>query len=238
MAFDFPAAPTEGQTYRPAGGPTYIFHSPVWQVVAVEPVAYVATADAQNRIVNPAMQHSQEQGNTLIGIGYPADQWSHTHTMTGGETVQRVATSTPNGSQYRLQLKCSTAQAGGPTAAQYAVLLQAIEGNFIADLEWGTPEAKPIVVRFGFKAPAGTYSVTLKNGLSNLSYATSFVITAGQANIDTEQIITIPGPTTGTWSQDTTLGMTLTFATACGTTYTVPLANVWTVGNYLAAPGQ
>jgi hypothetical protein len=30
MAFDFPAAPTEGQVFAPVGGPTYVFHAPVW----------------------------------------------------------------------------------------------------------------------------------------------------------------------------------------------------------------
>jgi hypothetical protein len=32
MAFDFPSAPTNGQIFSPAGGPTYVWHPPAWEV--------------------------------------------------------------------------------------------------------------------------------------------------------------------------------------------------------------
>lgn len=34
MAYDFPASPTNGQIYTPAGGPSYKFQSPVWIMLA------------------------------------------------------------------------------------------------------------------------------------------------------------------------------------------------------------
>lgn len=34
MAFDFPSSPTEGQIFTPAGGPTYIYRAPVWELAA------------------------------------------------------------------------------------------------------------------------------------------------------------------------------------------------------------
>lgn len=34
MAYDFPASPTNGQIYTPAGGPSYKFQSPVWVMLA------------------------------------------------------------------------------------------------------------------------------------------------------------------------------------------------------------
>lgn len=33
--FDFPAAPAEGQTFTPPGGPTYAYNSPRWRLVAI-----------------------------------------------------------------------------------------------------------------------------------------------------------------------------------------------------------
>ena len=35
MAFDFPANPTNGLEYTPAGGPTYVWHAPTWTVKTV-----------------------------------------------------------------------------------------------------------------------------------------------------------------------------------------------------------
>lgn len=32
MPFDFPASPSNGQQFTPAGGPTYVFNSPIWKV--------------------------------------------------------------------------------------------------------------------------------------------------------------------------------------------------------------
>ena len=32
MPFDFPSTPTEGQTYTPVGGPTYVYNAPKWNV--------------------------------------------------------------------------------------------------------------------------------------------------------------------------------------------------------------
>jgi len=51
MAFDFPATPTEGQTFQPAGGPLFVFRAPTWRVVSsdgtpVGSVAMLATTTA------------------------------------------------------------------------------------------------------------------------------------------------------------------------------------------------
>lgn len=43
MAFDFPNAPTEGQEFTPAGGPTYVFNSPSWKAKSTQSL-YVAKA--------------------------------------------------------------------------------------------------------------------------------------------------------------------------------------------------
>jgi len=236
MAFDFPAAPTEGQVFTPPGGPTYVYHAPAWLGAAPAPAPQAV--ETRNRLVNPAMQISQERGNTVIGVGYPADQWLHTFSLTGVQSAQRVQSPTPNGSLDRIQIKCTTAQAS-ITAAQLAALLQTVEGKLVADLQWGTPNAKPIVVRFGLKAPAGTWTLSVRNQAATHSYLVPIVISAGQANTDTEQIVSIPGPTVGVWPDDDASSLVLgVVATAVGATYTGGSANAWIAGNFLAAPGQ
>jgi hypothetical protein len=59
-----------------------------------------------------------------------------------------------------------------------------------------------------------------------------FTISAGQANTDTEQVLVIPGDTSGTWGVDTSIGITLSFVLACGPTYQGVAG--WQAGNFLA----
>ena len=215
MAFDFPSSPTLGQQYAPAGGPTYQWDGTAWKVISNAP-----TAETRNRIVNGAMQISQEQGNTAgTSAGYyAADQWTFTFLSTGTFTAQRVQSVTPNGSKDRLRYTISVADAA-LAAGDYLFIRQSIEGSRVADFRYGTASSKQSILRFGFKAPAGTYSIALKNSASNRSYIANFTISAGQANTDTEQLFVIPGDTTGTWLTDTGVGIYVNITLATGTTF-------------------
>ena len=118
----------------------------------------------------------------------------------------------------------------------YLFLMQIIEGVRVADLKWGAVGAVQVVLRFGFKGPAGTYAFFFRNGGTTRSYVRLFTISAGQANIDTEQIFVVPGDTTGTWAKDTTAGMSFGVTVATGTTFQ-STDNAWSAGNFLGAAG-
>ena len=75
-----------------------------------------------------------------------------------------------------------------------------------------------VVLRFGWKSPAGTYAVSLGNNAGDRSYIALFTVTAGQANTDTTQTLVIPGDTTGTWETGTNGGIWINFVMAGGTT--------------------
>ena len=194
-----------------------------------------ATAETRSRIVNGAMQISQERGDTAGGPTgvfsgfYPADQWLPVINMSGTMTAQRVQSVTPNGSVNRIRLTVNTADAS-LAAGEYATFSQTIEGVRIADFRWGSVSAKQIALRFGFKAPAGTYCAHVRNGAFNRTYLANFTIAAGQANTDTEQVLVIPGDVTGTWPVDTGGGMTVGFSIAAGTTYQGVAG--WQAGNF------
>ena len=94
-----------------------------------------------------------------------------------------------------------------------------------------------VVLRFGFKGPAGTYTASLRNATPNRSYVKKFTISAGEAGVDTTQTMAIPGDTTGTWAADNTVGTYLGICTAAGTTYTAP-AEGWQAGNLFGCAGQ
>jgi hypothetical protein len=225
MGFNFPSSPTEGQVFDPGGTlPDYVYRSGKWKRTA-------GTASKENILVNPAMQISQEMGDTatLASLTYIADQWqAYEESAVGVIQSQRVQVVTPRGSANRLRVITTTADPSMGTT-EYAMIFQYIEGTRIADLKWGTAAAKQVVLRFGFKAPMGFYNVVIGNQVEARSYLIPFSISSGQANTDTEWTFVIPGDTTGTWPVDNTpslwIGWTLASGKAWGSAG-------WNAGNY------
>lgn len=231
--FDFPANPSIGQPFV-VSGITYIFDGVAWNVSAA-PNPAALTAQARNRIVNPAMQISQERGDTLGGPTgsssmsfYPADQFTGSWSTTGTVSFQRIQSVTPNGSKDRIRMTASTADAS-LAAGEVAYMATLLEGSNVADFRYGLASAKQSVLRFGWKSPAGTYSVSLTNVDGTRTYIANFTVTA--ANTDTEYVLAIPGDVTGTWTTDAACSIKLFFTIAAGTTYHGVAG--WQAGNKL-----
>jgi len=186
----------------------------------------------KNYIVNPGMRISQENG-TSSGTSsnyYPVDQWPFLHSQDGTLTFQQVSSATPGGSENRIRMTVTSADAS-IAAGQFALLLQHIEGLRTADLQWGTSNATDVVLRFGFKGPSGTYAVSIRNQDNTRSFVREFTISGGDANTDTLQTVTFPGDTSGTWDKDNTSSFQLIFTFAVGSTYQTT-ADAWQSGNY------
>jgi len=178
------------------------------------------TAERYNRIINGAMQHAQEFGDTgtTTGAAYPLDQWSENYNsapLSIGFMRQSRATPRGSGKVYAAQIATAKpALAAGDIATVY----QLIEGARIADFLWGTAQAKPIVIRFALDAPAGTYTVWLCNGANNRTYLKNVVVAAN--NVPQEFVLAIPGDTTGTWPTDNTLALVFGITLGVGSTAT------------------
>jgi hypothetical protein len=186
------------------------------------------------------MQLSQEQGNTALTTvpAYSADQWRTMWVSAGTFTYQRVQVVTPNGSANRLRITVNTADAT-VDSADYLVWQQMIEGSRIAEFKWGTAAARQVIVRFGFKGPAGTYACALVTGAGTYrSYIMPFTISAGQANTDTEQVFVVPGDQTMTFITGNTLSMTLAITLAAGATFASGADLVWKGGYVMGSVGQ
>ena len=197
----------------------------------------------RNRIVNPAMQISQERGTTLVDVttiaAYTVDQWQAYLSTTPGGTLraQQVASVSPAGSPFRLRFTAQAADASIAAADVYSVL-QAIEGQMIADARFGTASARQIVVRFGVRSSlAGTFGVRLANSGGTRSYVTTITIAGGEINTDLLRTIAIPGDTSGTWLTDTGIGLTLQITLAAGTTWQ-GTAGSWQGSNITTTSGQ
>jgi hypothetical protein len=187
----------------------------------------------KNYIVNPGMRISQENGtssSTASGY-YPVDQWYTSHSQDGTLTYQQVSSATPGGSENRIRMTVTGADAS-IAAGQYALFQHVIEGLRTADLQWGTANATDVVLRFGFKGPAGTYAVAIRNQDLNRSFVREFTISGGDANTDTLQTLTFPGDTSGTWDKDNTASLNISFTFAIGSTFQTT-SDAWQSGNYL-----
>lgn len=209
-----------------------------WRCLAYTPASGTALKyTRRNRIINGAMMISQENGsNAGTSDGYyPVDQFLYSKSHDGTVSVAQVAAATPGGSPNRLRATV-TATDTSIAAGQYAVIAQRIEGTAVADFLFGGASAKAAVLRFGLKAPAGTYCVSITNSASARSYVAEVVVAAGEANTDTVKTVALPGDTSGTWLTDTGVGLTVRWCLAAGSTYQG--ATGWSAGNFLATSNQ
>lgn len=191
----------------------------------------------RNRIVNGGMMISQENGTTAASTDgyYPVDQFAYVKSHDGTVSVAQVASTTPGGSPNRLRATVSGTDTS-IAAGQYAYLTQKIEGQMVADFRYGGASATAAILRFGIKAPAGTYCVSLTNSANNRSFVSEVVIALGEANTDVVKTVAITGDATGTWLTDTGIGLQVRWCLAAGSTYQG--ATGWSAGNFLCTSNQ
>ena len=253
MAFDFPATPALGQVFG-----NYIWDGEKWKLQGGQALGAVrydtpqilsAGQQAQardniriakkNYIINGAMMISQENEAAAAGNNnyFPVDMFIATFSYGGLCNAQQYPTITPAGSPSRLRVTVITADTS-MGAGEYYQVLHMIEGLRMVDLCCGTAAAKTVTLRFGLKAPAGTYSVAFRNYASNRSYVAECVIAAGEANTDVVRTITVPLDQTGVWNTNNTTGLIISWALLVGSTYQTATLNTWTASNLSASTNQ
>lgn len=227
---DFPASPANGQIFNPGTGIIYMWDGTAWNLVTSQ----TKTADRRNRIVNPAMQISQENGTTSMGTNgaYPADQWRYD--FVGPAASSSALTLDPLGNFIRMW---SAAVLSSPAAGNYAIFLQPMEGAVTSDFLWGTASAVPVVLRFKARTAGSLTSTVFSAAIRNATGSRSFVRNFTAQAQWQEFAMAVPGVTTGSWAADNTVGLTIAFTGMCGSTLTAPAQGSWQNGNYLAAPG-
>lgn len=190
-----------------------------------------------NRIVNGAMMISQENGTTAGTANgfYPVDQFSYIASHDGTISLAQVASVTPGGSPNRLRATV-TATDTSIASGQYAAILTWIEGLQIADCLFGTASAKRLMLRFGMKAPAGTYCVSITNNARNRSFIADVVISAGEANTDVVKTVSVAGDTSGTWPMTNIGSLQVRWSLAAGSAYSGAVG--WNAGDVLRSANQ
>jgi len=192
----------------------------------------------KNRIINGAMVIDQRNAGASVTVdtvnfGYTADRWGAIESTDGVMTAQQVATA-PTGFTNSLKLTTTTADAT-LGATQFAYVGQRIEGYNVADLGWGTANAKTVTVSFWVRSSlTGTFGGSIYNSGSNRSYP--FTYTISVADTWEQKSVTITGDTSGTWLTTNGIGLILVFGLGVGSTYS-GTAGAWVGSLAFSATG-
>jgi hypothetical protein len=191
----------------------------------------------KNKIINGDMKIDQRNAGasvtpTTAATGYPVDRFGGDCSVNSKYTLQQ-STTAPTGFNYSLKVTSSSAYSVG--AGDYFYISQVIEGYNVADLGFGTANAKTFTLSFWVQSSlTGTFGGSFRNGAGNRSYPFTYTISA--ANTWEQKSVTVAGDTSGTWLTTNGAGLRVEFGLGVGTTYS-GTAGSWAGATYLSATG-
>jgi len=196
----------------------------------------------RNRIINGDMRIDQRNAGASSSTGTTGvqnysslDRWAYVVSQSSKFTMQRNAGSVTPPAGFTNYLGCTSTAATSVGSGDYFNINQVIEGFNIADLDWGTANAKTITISFWVRSSlTGTFGGSLRNSDLNRSYP--FTYTISSANTWEQKSITIPGETTGTWNTTNGHGIQLVFSLGMGSTFS-GTAGSWANTNFASATG-
>jgi hypothetical protein len=192
----------------------------------------------RNRIINGAMVIDQRNAGASVtptASAYNLDRWRAGISVTSKFSVQQNAGAVTPPVGFTNYLGVTSLSAYTVGAAEQFQMSQSIEGYNIADLDWGTANAKTVTVSFWVRSSlTGTFGGALRNAAANRSYPFSYAINS--ANTWEFKTITIAGDTTGTWLTTNGLGIQLLFSLGTGSTLS-GTAGAWAAGSFVSATG-
>jgi hypothetical protein len=190
----------------------------------------------RNRIINGQMTIDQRNAGasvTPITNQYTLDRWNSYQTPTGKYSVQQNAGSVTPPVGFTNYLGVTSLSAYSVAAGNLFTIMQYIEGFNVADLGWGTANAKTVTLSFWVRSSlTGTFGGSITNSAQDRSYPFSYTINS--ANTWEYETITIAGDTSGTWLKTNGNGLSLFFGIGVGSTYS-GTAGAWS-GSALFAP--
>ena len=193
----------------------------------------------KNRIINGAMVIDQRNAGASQTITtsnqYTVDRWQAFATQSSKYTAQQNAGSVTLPAGFTNYLGITSSSAYSISSSDYFFIRQGIEGYNIADLAWGTANAKTVTLSFQvYSSLTGTFGGCLGNSSANRSYP--FTYTVSSANTWTTISVTIAGDTSGTWGTTNGGGIYVYFGFGIGSTYS-GTAGSWAGANYFSATG-
>jgi hypothetical protein len=190
----------------------------------------------KNRIINGAMVIDQRNAGASITVSsatnFNVDRFKSSNQTTAVVTLQQVSDA-PIGFVNSSKFTVTTADSSiGSTEICY--IAQLIEGFNVADLGWGTANAKTVTLSFWVKS-----SITglMGGAISNTVRSYPYSYTINSANTWEYKSVTIAGDTSGTWNTTNSIGMVVYFNIGCGTDY-LNTPGVWVTAEELGPTGQ
>ena len=194
---------------------------------------------SRNRIINGAMMIDQRNAGASVALNptyWTLDRWQGYASQASKATIQQNSGSVtpPNG--FSNYLGFNSLSSHSLTSTDIFTVRHLIEGYNVADLNWGTANAKTITLSFWARSSlTGTFAGGLTNNGQTRSYG--FTYTISSANTWEYKTITIPGDTVGTWGTTNNRGIDLFWSMGMGSTYTAPSNGSWLAGQYYSGTG-
>ncbi len=193
----------------------------------------------KNRIINGAMTIDQRNAGASVTTGsggtYTLDRWQGLAEQASKFSVQQDAGAVTPPVGFTDYLGVTSLSAYSVPSGGYYAIRQAIEGFNVADLNWGTANAKTVTLSFWVRSSlTGTFGGVLQNSANNRSYP--FTYTISSANTWEYETVTIAGDTTGTWLTTNGVGVWVMLGLGVGSTFS-GTAGAWAGSNFISATG-
>jgi hypothetical protein len=192
----------------------------------------------KNKIINGNMVIDQRNAGASVTQSsssnlFVTDRWSIAGTQNAKFTGQQSSTS-PVGFVNSLLLTSSAATS--VSASDFFGVITKIEGYNLADLNFGSANAKTITISFWVRSSVtGTYTGTVNNSDASRCFPFSYTISA--ANTFEYKTINIVGCPDGTWNTTNGVGAQVFFGLGAGSNWK-QAAGAWTSTLCLMATGQ
>ena len=194
----------------------------------------------KNRIINGAMTIDQRNAGASVNPTaniptYIVDRFSAYQSQSSKFTVQQDAGAVTPPAGFTDYLGFTSSSSYSITSTDIFLLQQPIEGFNVADLGWGTANAKTVTISFWVRSSlTGTFGGSLRNAAGNRSYPFTYTISA--SSTWEYKTITVAGDTTGTWLITNGTGVLLNFGLGVGSSLSGG-AGSWDNFNFLSATG-
>jgi hypothetical protein len=192
----------------------------------------------RNRIINGDMRIDQRNAGASVtptNETYVLDRWQSWLSDASKYSVQQNAGAITPPTGFSNYLGVTSLSAFDISTTSYFIQSHKIEGYNIADLAWGTADAKAVTLSFWVRSSlTGSFGGSIQNSAQNRSYPFSYTIST--ANTWTKLSITIAGETTGTWLSTNGIGATVWFGLGVRPSLS-GTAGSWASANYLSATG-
>lgn len=187
----------------------------------------------KNRIINGAMAIAQ-RGTSAVTTdeSFPVDRFQIQIVNANLSLIQ--SSTAPDGFKYSTAITVTSTTSSNVN--DRSRFFQNIEGYNVADLGWGTANAKAVTVSFWAQSTvAGTYSGNITNATGNRSFVFTYTLAA---NTWTYVNAVITGDTTGTWGATNGTGISVNPITLnCGSNYQ-GAAGSWIAGDARGTSGS